>query len=82
MTRLIEYLAKHPSIGRFALYLVTAFILVWSITVDTSHAHTWAEKFIPGFWSIFGLVSCVVLIFVSGWMAKAGLSREEDYYDD
>jgi hypothetical protein len=50
--------------------------------VDTSHAHTWVEKHIPGFWSIFGLVSCTVLIFFGRWLASAGIEREEDYYDD
>lgn len=82
MTRLIEYLTENPTILRYALYLFAIIIAIWSATVDTSHAHTWAEKFIPGFWSIFGFVSCVVLILVTGWLARAGLSREEDYYDD
>jgi hypothetical protein len=82
MTRLIEYLRENPKTGRFILYLGGAIILVWSLTSDTSHAYTWAEKYIPGFWALFGLVSCVVLIFFSAWLTRAGLSRKEDYYDD
>ena len=82
MTRLLDYFMENGRVLRFLLYGIAFAILVWSMTVDTSHAHTWAEKYIPGFWSLFGFISCVVLIFVSGWLAKAGLSREDSYYDE
>ena len=82
MIRVLDYLIENGRVVRFLLYGIAFGILIWSLTVDTSHAHTWAEKFIPGFWSLFGFISCVLLIFISGWLAKAGLSREEDYYDD
>jgi short subunit fatty acids transporter len=82
MIRLLEYLSENSRVLRFLLYGAAVIILIWSVSVDTSHAHTWAEKYIPGFWSLFGFVSCLVLVFVSGWLAKAGLSREEGYYDD
>ena len=64
------------------LYGTMAVIVIWSMTVDTSHAHTWVEKYIPGFWAIFGLGSCTVLIFFARWFGSAGIEREEDYYDD
>lgn len=82
MIRFIDYLTVNKAIVRFVLYGLSAAIVIWSLTVDTSHAHTWVEQNIPGFWSIFGLVSAVVLIFVARWYARSGIEREEDYYDN
>ena len=59
-------------------------ILVLLIIVDfiiPRHAiHFFGDK-IPGFWSLFGLSACVVIIIVSKWLGKNGLMRDEDYYD-
>lgn len=82
MIRLIDYLTKNKAIVRWLLYGISAVIVVWSLTVDTSHAHTWGEKNIPGFWSIFGFLSAVVLIFAARWYGGAGIERQEDYYDN
>lgn len=79
---LIEYLIKHRSKVLVALVITGGVLLIWSFTaVDTSHAHTWAEKYIPGFWSLFGLISCIVLIFFTSWFGNSGVQTREDYYD-
>jgi hypothetical protein len=49
--------------------------------VDKEHAHTSVEH-IPGFWSVFGFVSCTLIIFVSKWYGHAGIMKREDYYDE
>jgi hypothetical protein len=51
-----------------------------ALLLDKSKAHTAAES-LPGFWALFGLVSCVVIIFVSKWFGRLGITRQEDYYD-
>ncbi|MEX1298613.1 MAG: hypothetical protein AB1Z38_13605 [Desulfotignum sp.] len=51
-----------------------------ALFLDKVKAHTAAEH-LPGFWALFGLVSCVVIIFVSKWFGKLGITRQEDYYD-
>jgi peptidoglycan/LPS O-acetylase OafA/YrhL len=51
-----------------------------ALFLDKDKAHTLAEH-LPGFWALFGLVSCVVIIFVSKWFGKLGITRQEDYYD-
>ena len=51
-----------------------------ALLLDKEKAHTAAEH-LPGFWALFGLVSCVVIIFVSKWFGKLGITRQEDYYD-
>jgi hypothetical protein len=50
--------------------------------VDTSHAHTWAEKVIPGFWGLFGFAACAILIIVARWFGHSGIMTREDYYDN
>lgn len=81
IVKLIEYLQKHlklvvKSCGVF-LVLLVVFDTVW---LDKEKAHTAAEDF-PGFWALFGFISCVLIIFVSKWFGKAGITRQEDYYD-
>ncbi len=49
--------------------------------VDKEHAHTKLEH-LPGFWSVFGLVGCVLIILVSKWYGHAGIMKREDYYDE
>ncbi len=82
MIQFIDFIAKRPKLATAVLVVVMIGIFLWSLSVDTSHAHTWAEKYIPGFWSLFGIVSCIVLIFVARWFSSAGISKEEDYYDN
>ena len=62
-------------------YLVLALLAVSSIFVDKSHAHTWVEKHIPFFWTLFGFVACVLIIILSKWYGHLGIMTREDYYD-
>ena len=82
MIRLLDFLMQKRRGVTIALSVLAAGILLWSITVDTSHAHSWAEKKVPGFWSLFGFISATVLIFFARWFSQSGISREENYYDD
>ncbi len=81
MIQFMQYLKEHERGARYVLYGVMIGAVVFSLTVDKSHAHTWVEKYIPGFWSIFALASCIVLIFFARWLAAAGVEKGEDYYD-
>ena len=47
---------------------------------STDHAHFWFED-IPAWGSIYGLVSCVVIVVVSKLLGKLWLVRPENYYD-
>ena len=46
----------------------------------TDHAHFWFED-IPAWGSIYGLVSCVLIVVVSKLLGKLWLVRPENYYD-
>ncbi|MBC8208338.1 MAG: hypothetical protein H8E79_04120 [Desulfobulbaceae bacterium] len=78
---LINYLRDRWQTVTYCGYGLIALILVWSLTVDTSHAHTWAEMKIPGFWGLFGLGSCTVIILIAKWFGGSGIQTREDYYD-
>jgi hypothetical protein len=70
--------------------LVKLFILVLALLVvvdaipalvDKEKAHTTAER-LPGFWSVYGFFSCVLIVYVSKWFGDIGIMRREDFYDD
>ena len=46
----------------------------------TDRAHFWFED-LPAWGSLYGLVSCVVIIVVSKILGKLWLMRPENYYD-
>jgi homoserine trans-succinylase len=48
--------------------------------VDKEHAHTRFEH-LPAFWSAFGFIACVLIVYVSKWFGHAGIMTREDYYD-
>ncbi len=79
----IDYLKERLQNTKTFFYIGIAVMLVWSVVgVDKHHAHTWMEAHIPGFWSLFGLLSCVILIYFAGWFGKSGVMTREDYYDN
>ncbi|MBL4903642.1 hypothetical protein JYT30_00070 [Desulfotalea psychrophila] len=81
IVNMIDYLRDRLQKVIYCCYGVMIFIVAWSITVDKSYAHSWAEKMIPGFWSLFALCSCGIVIMVARWFGKSGIQTREDYYD-
>jgi 4-hydroxybenzoate polyprenyltransferase len=81
--KLIDYLQERLRLVKVLGAIAIAVMVVWTIVgVDTSHAHTWMEANIPGFWAIFTLLACLVLIFFARWFGNSGIMTREDYYDD
>jgi len=79
----IDYLKERQQTVTRLCYTAVALMLVWTVIgVDTHHAHTWMEAHIPGFWSIFTILCCLVLIYFAGWFGRSGVMTEEDYYDN
>jgi hypothetical protein len=79
----IDFLKERLQTVKICCYILTAAMLIWTVVgVDTHHAHTWLEAHIPGFWSLFALLSCVVLIFFARWFGRSGIITREDYYDN
>jgi hypothetical protein len=49
--------------------------------IDREHAHTAAEH-LPGFWAVFGLLGCLLLVVFAKTFGHLGISTREDYYDE
>ncbi len=64
-------------LGILALLVIADWI---PAIVDKHHAHTKLEH-IGGFWSVFGFIACVLIVYVSKWFGHAGIMTREDYYD-
>jgi uncharacterized membrane protein YbhN (UPF0104 family) len=84
LLRLIEYLRAHLKTVIRLCYVALALLVVFDAVLfftDKEEAHTALEK-LPGFWSVFGFLGCVLIIIGSKAYGKAGIMRREDYYDE
>jgi hypothetical protein len=89
IVKLIDFLRDRLKLVIWFCYAGLALLVAWDIfLLDKHHAHTWVEQHIPGWWSLFGLAACVVIILVSKWLGhchwfggKFTIMAPEDYYD-
>jgi hypothetical protein len=84
LVQLIELFRKRLKVVVWISYAVLALLVALDalpFIVDKEQAHTQAEH-IPGFWSVFGFVACVLIIILSKWYGHAGIMQREDYYDE
>lgn len=84
IVKLIDYLRDRlPKVIRISYFVLALVFLIDLVLVfvDPHHGHTWIEQKIPGFWSAFGFIACVVIIIVSKWYGHLGIMAREDYYD-
>lgn len=84
LVKLIAYLReRQKTLVRLSFGVLALLIVLDAIpaVVDKHHAHTKMEH-LPGFWSIFGFVACVLIIVLSKWYGHAGIMNREDYYDE
>ncbi|GAB4346791.1 MAG: hypothetical protein Kow0089_24250 [Desulfobulbaceae bacterium] len=82
MKTLIDYLRDRLQTVIRGCYLLLALVLAFSLLVDTSHAHTWVEKNIPFFWSLFGFAAAAIIIGAARWFGHSGIMVRSDFYDD
>lgn len=81
MIRLIDYLRARPQALKLGCYIVLGLVLCYSLYVDKSHAHTWVEKHVPFFWSLFGFCAAGAIIGIAHWYGRSGIMTRTDYYD-
>jgi hypothetical protein len=65
-------------LGLLALLMLAD--LVMAMFGGHEEAHT-AIEHVPCFWSIFGFLGCVLIIYLSKWYGHAGIMTREDYYE-
>lgn len=62
----------------FVVVLALAVLGDWLFV--RSHAESWWQG-IPGFFAIFGLVFCIVIVLASKFLGHLWLQKKEDYYN-
>jgi hypothetical protein len=78
LVEIIEKL-RTKTVKRIA-YGVLALLVVVDFFIPRHEIHFFGDK-IFGFWSLFGITACVLIIVLSKWMGHQGLMKDEDYYD-
>ena len=82
LVKLIEFLRNRlKTLVRICCVVLALLILADAVFVNKEHAHTAAER-LPGFWSVFGFIGCVLIVILSKWYGHAGIMTREDYYDE
>jgi hypothetical protein len=61
-------------------YGVLVLLVIVDFIIPRHEIHFFGDK-IPGFWSLFGFIACVLIIVVSKWLGHHWLMKDEDYYD-
>lgn len=71
-------------IAKRLFYICLAVIALSEIIVinvlHLGHGHFWFET-LPAFGSIYGFISCILIIVFSKVLGKVWLMKKEDYYD-
>lgn len=63
-----------------ALGILTVISLILEFTLLADYkSHWW--NYIPGFYIIWGFVSCVLMIYISKGLGKLFIFKNEQYYD-
>jgi hypothetical protein len=82
LLKLIEFLRNRlKTVVRVCFGLLALLVLADGLFVSKHEAHTGPEH-LPGFWSVFGFVACVVIVLASKAFGHAGIMTREDYYDE
>jgi len=61
------------------MYALMALTIAVDFLIPRHEPHFFGDK-IPGFWSVFGFVGCILLIKVMKGLAHTILGQREDYY--
>ena len=62
-------------------YIVLILVFIVDFFIPRHEIHFIGDK-IPGFWSLFGFVACILIILISKWIGRLGIMQEEDYYNE
>ena len=62
-------------------YGVLILIFVIDFFIPRHEIHFFGDR-IPGFWSLFGFVACILIILISKWIGHLGIMQDENYYNE
>ncbi len=75
----MQYLRDRLKVLKRILYVVLAATIACDFLIPRHEAHFWGDK-IPGFWTVFGFIGCVLLIRIMKGLSHTVLMKKEDYY--
>jgi peptidoglycan/LPS O-acetylase OafA/YrhL len=61
-------------------YICLAIVVAVDFFISREHAH-YPWDYIPGFYAVFGLVACILIVVMAKTLGKKWLMKKEDYYD-
>ena len=64
---------------KILFYITLGITIIAGFLVESHPYFKWEE--IPGFYAVFGLISCILVIFVARALGRIFIQQEEDYYD-
>ena len=77
LLKIIEYF-RTKTMKRIA-YAALILIFVIDFFIPRYEIHFIGDQ-MPGFWSLFGFVACIMIILISKWIGHLGIMQDENYY--
>ena len=62
-------------------YAILILIIAVDFFIPRHEIHFIGDQ-IPGFWSLFGFVACILIILISKWIGYLGIMQDEKYYNE
>ena len=62
-------------------YVALTLIILIDFFIPRHEIHFFGDG-IPGFWSLFGFVACILIILISKWIGRLGIMQDEKYYNE
>ena len=73
--------ALRSKIMKKIAYTALILIVIFDFFIPRYDIHFFGDG-IPGFWSLFGLIACILIILISKWIGHLGIMQDEHYYND
>ncbi len=81
IARWIDTLRERANIVRGCFFAFLGFAVLFDFIIDRPKPHFFGDTII-GFWSIFGLLGCLLMIIICKGLSHVWLERKEDPYDN
>lgn len=81
MAGFLEYLHTRGRALKWLFFLLLALLPLCDLFAERHESHFIGDR-IYGFWSLFGLLVCLLMIVFWKWLAHSFLERDEEYYDN
>ena len=79
LSNIIEYF-RTKTMKKIA-YSMLIFIILMDFFIPRHEIHFFGDA-IPGFWSVFGFIACILIILISKLIGRLGIMQDENYYNE